>query len=320
MSFFDQNRSVQVGFGHRETYARRRFLLYVRKTIPYDTRSKTSGIFTYSQELVVEIPVESTSIIIEDQITNSNDGNYLFLADKNDIPVFNERKEDAYTRGSRRMKLFGTIVTYETDKSKGITEKITIPGPIDEVLRIKLHTTNTNRVYSWSYYRPKAEYNAKWVVRTWTQCSTSCGRGLQYRRVECIRETISTKQELVVEDQYCQTKVKPRESIRTCSLRECAAEWKIITEWSGCGATCGSGFVEVQTVACQVFRRANAHGRSPELLYDSLHDSYCSQRLKPSTSRNCNLERCPAVWTTGPWSECTVTEELKLVIGYHLEI
>ena len=222
----------------------------------HQPKSTPSGSkYIYSQELIVEIPVESTSIIIEDQVRNSNDGNYLFLADKDDIPVFNERKEDAYTRGSRRTKLFGTVVTYETDKSRGISEKITIPGPIDEILRIKLHTANKNRQYTWSYYRPKAEYNAKWLLRSWSTCSTTCGRGLQYRRVECVRQ--SSSQETIVEDQYCQTKQKPREFVRTCSESTCSPEWRIVSPWSGCQATCGSGFFETQEVVCQKFRKEN---------------------------------------------------------------
>ena len=78
---------------------------------------------------------------------------YLFVADKFDIPVFNERREDAITRGSRRMKLFGTVVQYEQDVSRRIPERIFIAGPTDEEIRIKLHTQKRSRHYTWYYYR-----------------------------------------------------------------------------------------------------------------------------------------------------------------------
>ena len=66
----------------------------------------------------------------------------------------------------------------------------------------------------------------RWDIGNWSDCSVSCGRGMQTRPVVCAQR-ISSSSKLDVEPRKCPV---PRpESSRTCMNKPCA-DWKI-GEW-----------------------------------------------------------------------------------------
>ncbi|XP_043532349.1 A disintegrin and metalloproteinase with thrombospondin motifs 15-like [Chiloscyllium plagiosum] len=108
----------------------------------------------------------------------------------------------------------------------------------------------------------------KWVVRTWSQCSVSCGNGLQHRSVEC-------------EDNHgkiafdCDTTQKP-EVIRQCG--DPCPVWEI-GGWSPCSKSCGKGFKR-RIIKCKA---ETGH---------ALPREHCSIRKKPQELDFCMMRPC----------------------------
>ncbi|XP_078055027.1 A disintegrin and metalloproteinase with thrombospondin motifs 15-like [Mustelus asterias] len=108
----------------------------------------------------------------------------------------------------------------------------------------------------------------KWVVRTWSQCSVSCGNGLQHRSVEC-------------EDNHgkiafdCDTTQKP-EVIRQCG--DPCPVWEI-GGWSPCSKSCGKGFKR-RIIKCKA---DTGH---------ALPREHCSIRKKPQELDFCTMRPC----------------------------
>ncbi|XP_051895767.1 A disintegrin and metalloproteinase with thrombospondin motifs 15-like [Pristis pectinata] len=108
----------------------------------------------------------------------------------------------------------------------------------------------------------------KWVVRTWSQCSVSCGNGMQHRSVEC-------------EDNHgkiafdCDTTQKP-EVIRHCG--DPCPVWEI-GGWSPCSKSCGKGFKR-RLIKCKA---DTGH---------ALPREHCSIRKKPQELDFCTVRPC----------------------------
>ncbi|XP_062579392.1 thrombospondin type-1 domain-containing protein 4-like isoform X1 [Saccostrea cucullata] len=185
-----------------------------------------------------------------------------------------------------------------------------------------------------------------WDIGNWSDCSVSCGRGMQTRPVVCVQR-ISSSSRLDVQSSKCPS---PRpESSRSCMNKPCA-EWKI-GEWQKCSSVCGKG-ERRRTVVCQSVEGQNVTGDRCEInkppdtqtcdmgscaqgwfhsqwsrkCYPSCgrgHRSrtvYCSapdgaqmseakcQTRKPKQKRPCRNKRpCGGYWFAGPWSECSST-------------
>ncbi|XP_032997191.1 A disintegrin and metalloproteinase with thrombospondin motifs 9 isoform X4 [Lacerta agilis] len=128
----------------------------------------------------------------------------------------------------------------------------------------------------------------KWKTGDWGQCSVSCGRGVQQRRVVCHLGAHKT-----TSDAECSQSSRPA-SEQECQMVECASySWKT-EDWQDCSKTCGEGS-RYRKVTCvdQVMQKA-----------DSLH---CDSSKRPPDIEACNLAPCEYIWITGDWSECSVT-------------
>lgn len=124
-----------------------------------------------------------------------------------------------------------------------------------------------------------------WIAGTWSKCSATCGTGIKSRSVSCSSAN----------ETECKSNEKPAHQT-TCDMGPCAmalsnaiGSW-ILSDWSQCSETCGTG-IQTRKVYCSLgIDRENA----------------CDQSIKPEASRACLSDKdCNGLWFTGPWSQCS---------------
>ncbi|XP_053319477.1 A disintegrin and metalloproteinase with thrombospondin motifs 20 [Spea bombifrons] len=142
--------------------------------------------------------------------------------------------------------------------------------------------------------------SASWHYTEWSQCSKSCGRGVQVREAYCMNNFGRR-----LADRECSEHRKV--VTQSCSEHTCPV-WTT-SEWSECHVTCGKGFKH-RHVSCQVND-------------EQLKDNYCDPNSKPESVRHCELQEC-ASWQVEAWGPCSVTcghgyqlRKVKCVFGSH---
>uniref|UniRef100_A0A8C5PH52 ADAM metallopeptidase with thrombospondin type 1 motif 20 n=1 Tax=Leptobrachium leishanense TaxID=445787 RepID=A0A8C5PH52_9ANUR len=125
--------------------------------------------------------------------------------------------------------------------------------------------------------------SSSWHYSEWSQCSKSCGRGVQVREAYCMSNFGRR-----LADSECSEHRKV--VTQSCSEHSCPTWYT--SEWSECLVTCGKG-MKRRHVSCQ-------------LNDEQLKDNYCDPNHKPETVEHCELQEC-ASWQVGPWGSCTVT-------------
>ncbi|KAG8577664.1 hypothetical protein GDO81_010252, partial [Engystomops pustulosus] len=125
--------------------------------------------------------------------------------------------------------------------------------------------------------------SASWRFSEWTQCTKSCGRGVQAREAYCIN---SYGHRLA--DTECTEELKA--VTQSCNEHSCPV-WTT-SEWSECLVTCGKG-MRHRHVACV-------------LNDEHMKESLCNSDIKPESVMTCELQEC-AYWHVGPWGQCPVT-------------
>ncbi|VDI26618.1 Hypothetical predicted protein, partial [Mytilus galloprovincialis] len=126
--------------------------------------------------------------------------------------------------------------------------------------------------------------NGTWYAwSNWTDCTTTCGGGLQTRNRTC--------EQPLYGGYYCEG---PDEEIRNCSTHNCPVDgyWEDWTDWAICPVTCGGG----------------RHNRSRTCVEPLYGGQYCDGNS--SEIQDCNVQDCPVdgqwdLWTD--WSDCTLT-------------
>ncbi|XP_006158087.1 A disintegrin and metalloproteinase with thrombospondin motifs 9 isoform X1 [Tupaia chinensis] len=128
----------------------------------------------------------------------------------------------------------------------------------------------------------------KWKAGTWSQCSVSCGRGVQQRHVDC-----QIGAHKIAGETECNPYTRP-ESERACQAPPCSVYTWRAEEWQECTKTCGEGS-RYRKVVCVEEGKGEVH---------SMH---CNMGERPADHESCSLQSCEYVWITGEWSECSVT-------------
>ncbi|GMH72250.1 hypothetical protein TrST_g2227 [Triparma strigata] len=161
-----------------------------------------------------------------------------------------------------------------------------------------------------------------WVYSDYGACSVSCGDGIQYRELYCLKDYLdesdqSRKQledgELagldasrILSQNEC-TMAKPRLS-RECSNDPCPEYDFVASAWSACSQECGVG-TKTRTVACYNVATAS----TPTLVADSL--CLGVNLVKPYLEQSCYVKSCSSTcgpdstpcsgfWAVSQWSSC----------------
>uniref|UniRef100_A0A8D0BKM9 Thrombospondin type 1 domain containing 4 n=1 Tax=Salvator merianae TaxID=96440 RepID=A0A8D0BKM9_SALMN len=127
---------------------------------------------------------------------------------------------------------------------------------------------------------------AFWDIGEWSECSKTCGLGMQHRQVLC-RQNYANRT-LTVQPYRCHHLEKP-ETTSTCQLKICS-EWQIRTEWTSCSVPCGVG-QRTRDVKCV------------SNLGDVVDDEECNMKLRPNDIENCDMGPCAKSWFLTEWSD-----------------
>lgn len=82
-----------------------------------------------------------------------------------------------------------------------------------------------------------------WVLGEWSQCSATCGGGVQHRKPLC-QETLTSQvtsvvdgTSTIVDESLCDPGEEPDPLMRTCKDETCPSHWWI-GPWQSCPVTC----------------------------------------------------------------------------------
>ncbi|XP_053321867.1 ADAMTS-like protein 1 [Spea bombifrons] len=133
-----------------------------------------------------------------------------------------------------------------------------------------------------------------WEYEGFSECSESCGGGVQEAIVVCRNK----QTQATVGENLCVAGRRPPPLLKTCNMEACPPRWEI-GNWSSCSLTCGVG-LQTRDVFCShlLSRETN------ETVV--LGDDFCSQP-KPTLVQACNRFDCPPVWYTSEWKQCSQT-------------
>ncbi|XP_006871003.1 PREDICTED: A disintegrin and metalloproteinase with thrombospondin motifs 7 [Chrysochloris asiatica] len=191
----------------------------------------------------------------------------------------------------------GTTFTYART---GNWENLTSPGPTAEPVWIQLlfQESNPGVRYEYTIHR-EAEGEAQppefsWHYGPWTECTVTCGTGIQRQSVYCTEQQTGP-----VDEGHCDPLGRPDDHQRKCSEDPCPARWWA-GEWQPCSSSCGPRGYSRRSVLCI---------RSVALDEQSALESRACEHLPPPPSETpCNHDvPCPATWAVGNWSQCPVT-------------
>ncbi|KQL61214.1 Thrombospondin type-1 domain-containing protein 4 [Amazona aestiva] len=127
---------------------------------------------------------------------------------------------------------------------------------------------------------------AFWDIGEWSECSKTCGLGMQHRQILC--RQMYANRTLTVQQYRCHHLEKP-ETTSTCQLKICS-EWQIRTEWTSCSVPCGVG-QRTRDVKCV------------SNLGDVVDDEECNMKLRPNDIENCDMGPCAKSWFLTEWSD-----------------
>ncbi|XP_033836930.1 thrombospondin type-1 domain-containing protein 4 [Periophthalmus magnuspinnatus] len=125
-----------------------------------------------------------------------------------------------------------------------------------------------------------------WETSSWSECSVSCGPGLQQRQLQC-RQSFGDRHTMV-HPQRC-AGLTPPESTQPCQLHMCS-HWEVSSDWSSCSVDCGVG-KRTRSVRC-----VSEEG-------GVVNDKECNSRHKPQGSEECNMGPCVTNWYFSNWSQ-----------------
>ncbi|CAM9397455.1 unnamed protein product [Lampetra fluviatilis] len=126
---------------------------------------------------------------------------------------------------------------------------------------------------------------AYWDLGEWSECTRTCGSGVQHRQVLC--RQVYAGRASGVHPSRCRHLPAPDTS-SPCQEKICS-EWLVRGDWSPCSVPCGLG-ERARDVACV----SNAG--------DSVPDSECNPRLRPPRSEACARGPCATSWFHTAWS------------------
>ncbi|XP_067205894.1 thrombospondin type-1 domain-containing protein 4 isoform X2 [Linepithema humile] len=148
-----------------------------------------------------------------------------------------------------------------------------------------------------------------WKATGYSECSKSCGGGVQTLRHLCIKE--HTQQQ--VPEKRCHALERPREIRLRCNTRPCPPRWRG-GPWSDCSTSCGSG-VRTRELECVqevksslTMRIADGACTDPRNLptTEVCEMPACNEEIRPTPTQASSQTSAPR-WTVGVWSQCSTS-------------
>ncbi|KAM6995185.1 thrombospondin type-1 domain-containing protein 4 isoform 1-T1 [Tautogolabrus adspersus] len=124
-----------------------------------------------------------------------------------------------------------------------------------------------------------------WEASAWSECSVSCGNGMQQRQLQC-RQSFGNRSTMV-HPQRCAS-LTPPDSTQACQLALCS-HWEVSSDWGTCSVDCGVGR-RTRGVRCVSDQGA------------VVNDKDCNSRGRPQGSEECNMGPCVTNWYFTGWS------------------
>ncbi|CAB3237803.1 unnamed protein product [Arctia plantaginis] len=120
----------------------------------------------------------------------------------------------------------------------------------------------------------------RWNYTDFSQCTKSCGIGIQTREVTCIHEvTRGGTNTVVVPSSMCPQPSPPDRQY--CNVLDCPVRWHT-GEWSKCSKTCGGGLKQRDVECKQIMAQSHVVERPASL---------CSSP-RPAATKSCNSRPC----------------------------
>ncbi|XP_063908818.1 A disintegrin and metalloproteinase with thrombospondin motifs 7 isoform X2 [Zophobas morio] len=232
---------------------------------------------------VVVIPAGARNIRIEEK---DHSENY--------ISIGSALAKKFYLNGKRHITLPGEYTVagaqalYERDNQ---LEKIRIPGPIREpivvyvIFRGKIHNPGVEYKYSIWKRQTTQQVKYSWIMGDWSQCSATCGGGVQDRKPLCQESTVGEVPSVVdgasriVDELMCESSERPEEWAKTCNDDPCPTHWWV-GPWQSCPVTCA------KTNETPMKRRSVMCVDGQEM---ALPDRFCDKNAKPLEYSSCRI-------------------------------
>ncbi|XP_033028892.1 ADAMTS-like protein 1 [Lacerta agilis] len=133
-----------------------------------------------------------------------------------------------------------------------------------------------------------------WEYEGFTECSESCGGGVQEAVVACLNK--QTRE--FADENLCVSSRRPPQLLKACNLEPCPPRWET-GQWSSCSLTCGVG-LQTRDVFCShlLSRETN----ETVILADGL-----CHKPQPILVQACNRFDCPPSWYLSEWQQCSQT-------------
>ncbi|XP_063283367.1 ADAMTS-like protein 2 isoform X1 [Pelobates fuscus] len=141
---------------------------------------------------------------------------------------------------------------------------------------------------------PTQEYCAgrecmpRWESSGWSECSQSCGQGVQLRSVRCWKMLAPGLDSSVYDEQCEGAQLQRPPQRKICKSKPCGPQWDS-SDWSECTAACGSEGLMRREVKC------------------TSDFEQCDESFKPEAEKSCLGPPCDHYWTTSEWGPCSKT-------------
>ncbi|XP_018903358.2 thrombospondin type-1 domain-containing protein 4 [Bemisia tabaci] len=116
--------------------------------------------------------------------------------------------------------------------------------------------------------------DGQWFAGPWSECSETCGWGVQTRRIACL--AYQRGEFSIAKDSSCSNSSRPTKE-QSCREKPCSPQW-YTADWMPCSQSCGTG-VQRRELHC-----LDEKGKV---------SSDCLEDLKPSSRRSCSTHSCP---------------------------